>query len=156
MSVKKKGAVLGDSGAARVAAFILAGEGTHPITQLNISDNELQLQGVVALARALGSDACALRSLNISRSALTDTAAEAFAGALACNATLTELSAQGCGLGPLGCEALVEGLTDNTSLVRLNLRANNVGDRGAAAVAGWLKAGGALKALNIAHNELGE
>jgi hypothetical protein len=86
---------------------------------------------------------------------LGDLSAQALAGALRANATLTKLSICNNEIGPAGAQALSDALKVNHSLVELYLQNNKVGDAGAMHIADALKANHTLTLLNLGRNEVG-
>jgi hypothetical protein len=119
------------------------------LTQLDVSNCHFAGGRVTrALRDALRRPACPLVKLVLSRNALTyDT--ERIAAGLHGNASLTELSLQGCSVCARGAAALASALAANTTLLVVDLLQNSVGDAGAQALAAALRANDTLRILAL-------
>lgn len=128
---------LNNSGAERVARYL--GETEVTLDMLSLACNNIWHAGASQLATLLTSSAqCSIIELNMDNNHLGDDGVIALAGALKENNTLTAISVDQNAITNVGCEALAGALTFNSTLVRLSLKANKIGDDGAIALANML------------------
>lgn len=148
---------LGDTGGAAVARML---ESNSTLQLLNLSDTELGMQALVAIANALAGPNSALKSVALDNGRIRSTQdeiAQHFARALACNDTLLHLRLGKLNIGDAGLGTLVDyGLTRNHALTVLDLRCNRLTSTCAPVLKRLLQSCPALEELCLANNRLGD
>jgi serine/threonine protein kinase len=153
------------------------------VARLDVSRNEIDDTGAIALARAVevsqsllyvylygnafqdaGSIAIAdalrvnttVKALDMSQNRVGVAGGAAFGGTLRANATLRDLNLSFAHLGAGGVAALAGGLAVNASITALNLGTNAMGDDGAVALAAAVRVNDSLTALTCINNAIGD
>jgi Ran GTPase-activating protein (RanGAP) involved in mRNA processing and transport len=111
---------------------MLVGQG-YPMA-VEISANQLGVDGAAAFANLLASPACATTSLDVKYNAIGDAGVVFLARSLRENTVLFELHVAECSFGDEGGIALSEMLRHNHTLRVLKLSGNHVGSVGVAAM----------------------
>ncbi|KAK1735803.1 leucine-rich repeat protein [Skeletonema marinoi] len=124
------------------------------LTRLLLGSNEIDNEGVVALAGALKENAT-LTTLNLRLTQIGKEGAIALAEALKKNTTLTTLELLNNKIGNEGAIALAEALKKNTTLTELDLGSNGIGKEGAIALAEALKENTTLTTMDLGYNDIG-
>jgi hypothetical protein len=143
---------LGDAGC---LAAVPALDNNSALTQLDLSCNMIRVDGVTAVAEALGSATTKVALVDLSANVAKDAGAAAFGELLAKSGTLTALDLHANQIGDTGAKALARGLASNTTLKTLDLRANDIGDAGALELLAAAQRSPALTLLNLHCNYLG-
>ncbi|MDF2965009.1 MAG: protein NLRC3-like [Rickettsiaceae bacterium] len=170
---------IGTEGAIAIAQTL---EDNHTLTSINLDDNDIEEQGVKALAKMLKKNtnlislslwnnegisgeglealACSLKenktlqSIKLGFNQIGDNGAKALAEMLRENCTLKSLDLISCGIELEGIKALAESLKNNTTLTSINLTANvNISSEGALALAEALKNNNTLKSFRLTFND---
>jgi Ran GTPase-activating protein (RanGAP) involved in mRNA processing and transport len=150
-------------------------QGTFTVTTLNLSDNDIDDVGAIALASML-KDNKTITELDLSSNNIGDDGAKALAGMLEKNKTITILNLSSNGIGIEGVVALGRAFAGKDIIVEfgndkknglfklaqgtftgttLDLSSNNIGDDGAIAIANMLKDNKTITKLNLRNNKIG-
>ena len=95
-------------------------------TSLNLSNNEIALQGSMTLSEVLSFEHCAVRRLDLSWNKVGTEGAVAIANSLCKNNSLEVLLLTANGITDRGGQRLAVSLDENTSLLELSLAQNNI------------------------------
>ncbi|KAI0700300.1 hypothetical protein BC835DRAFT_1304156 [Cytidiella melzeri] len=118
---------------------------------LNLSENKLDVQGLVAVAEALKYNSC-LETLDLSKNPCCGPGLEGVQSlrtAFTLNNALKRLFMSSTGLTSLGAIALAEFLPESTSLLHLDLTMNNLDVAGVMALSSGLKANHVMRCLDL-------
>ena len=116
---------VGDIGAKRLGSAL---SNNNLLLYLNLSNNQIGIEGGIELARALyngNQSRTALQRLNLSSNCISDDGAAAFKEALMYNDTLEELCISENEMGINGVVALLEGLQHNDA-IKIMILCNNL------------------------------
>eukprot|EP00298_Acanthocystis_sp_HF-20_P018020 c21879_g3_i1.p1 GENE.c21879_g3_i1~~c21879_g3_i1.p1 ORF type:complete len:620 (+),score=175.23 c21879_g3_i1:28-1887(+) len=128
------------------------------LTQLDLSDNELDDECAASLSGILDSNntALSISNLNISNNRFHDGIAVKLSSVLPSNKNLQILNLSDNFLDNHGCSALFNSLFNNKTLTELNLSSTRIGDEGCLAIASVLSQGSSLVNLILSNNEIGD
>ncbi|KAI0343834.1 RNI-like protein [Trametopsis cervina] len=118
---------------------------------LNLSENKLDVQGLVAVAEALKYNSC-LETLDLSKNPCCGPGLEGVQSlrtAFTLNNALKRLFMSSTGLTSSGAIALAEFLPESTSLLHLDLTMNNLDLAGVMALSSGLKANHVMRCLDL-------
>ncbi|KAI0087207.1 hypothetical protein BDY19DRAFT_986247 [Irpex rosettiformis] len=118
---------------------------------LNLSENKLDVQGLVAVAEALKYNSC-LETLDLSKNPCCGPGLEGVQSlrtAFTLNSALKRLFMASTGLTSTGAIALAEFLPESTSLLHLDLTMNNLDVAGVMALSSGLKANHVMRCLDL-------
>ncbi|XP_073730007.1 NACHT, LRR and PYD domains-containing protein 3 isoform X2 [Misgurnus anguillicaudatus] len=127
------------------------------LTELNLSDNELQDSGVKLLSDGLKNTNCKLKILNLSWCNLTEKSCSSLSSVLISNSSsLTELNLSRNELQDSGVKLLSDGLKNtNCKLKILHLRCCNLTEKSCSSLSSVLISNSSsLTELNLSHNKL--
>jgi Ran GTPase-activating protein (RanGAP) involved in mRNA processing and transport len=136
-----------------VIASALANNTTLEV--LSLQANYLMAATATAIGNLLGSDACYLESLDVSRNAIEDDGGASLAIGLRTNTRLKSLMISETRITRSTFDFLASSLALNLSLERLVIAGNKVDDRGILGLADALKVNDTLKSLNLYGNHIG-
>ncbi|KAI8970894.1 RNI-like protein [Trametes punicea] len=118
---------------------------------LNLSENKLDVQGLIAVAEALKYNSC-LETLDLSKNPCCGPSLEGIQSlrtAFTLNAALKRLFLSSTGMTPAGAIALAEFLPESTSLLHLDLTMNNLDLAGVMALSSGLKSNHVMRCLDL-------
>ncbi|TFK65923.1 RNI-like protein [Pluteus cervinus] len=118
---------------------------------LNLSENKLDVQCLVAIAESLKYNSC-LETLDLSRNPCSGPGLEGIQSlrtAFTLNTALKRLFLSSTSLSSTGAIALAEFLPESTSLLHLDLTSNNLDLAGVMALSGGLKANHTMRCLDL-------
>ncbi|XP_067056266.1 protein NLRC3-like isoform X1 [Acropora muricata] len=135
-------------------AICKALQSNHVMTHLDLNGNIIGDSGAEALAGELQSPATQLSYVNLAHCEITSLGAEALAGALKTNRSLTYLSLE---VSDISCSAtaLAEALRLNRTLTHLNLSWNDIGDLGTEVIFEALQSNHVMTHLILHGNTIG-
>ncbi|KAL8440562.1 hypothetical protein Efla_003233 [Eimeria flavescens] len=144
---------MGKKGGKAVARMLARAE---KLRFLNVSDCEIDLEGIVHITTAAQDENKSLEALNLSNPAVSFNSEHAFhiGGLLKLAANLTQLELSKQELRDDGVEILLPYLLANKTLRRLGLACNQITWRGAAALSRLLAASTPLEFLELTCNQL--
>jgi len=96
------------------------------VTNLNLSNNQIAVQGSMSLSDLLSFDRCAIRRLDLSWNKVGTDGAVAIANSLCKNNSLHVLLLTANGIADRGGQRLAVSLDENSSLVEMSLAQNNI------------------------------
>lgn len=123
----------------------------EPLLSLHLSDNNLQAQASLAIARELRHNV-SLKYLDLSSNSIGDQGASALSAVLVANTTLETLEVASNGVTHRGIECLSAGMRMNSSLKSLELSFNGFGDVACAALGDVLQQNSTLQYLGLGFN----
>ncbi|KAI9063604.1 RNI-like protein [Trametes sanguinea] len=118
---------------------------------LNLSENKLDVQGLVAIAEALKYNSC-LETLDLSKNPCCGPSLDGIQSlrtAFTLNAALKRLFLSSTGMTSSGAIALAEFLPESTSLLHLDLTMNNLDLAGVMALSSGLKSNHVMRCLDL-------
>ncbi|TFY52667.1 hypothetical protein EVJ58_g9883, partial [Rhodofomes roseus] len=118
---------------------------------LNLSENKLDVQGLIAVAEALKYNSC-LETLDLSKNPCCGPGLEGIQSlrtAFTLNDALKRLFLSSTGMTPAGAIALAEFLPESKSLLHLDLTMNNLDIAGVMALSSGLKANHTMRCLDV-------
>ena len=127
------------------------------LAELNIGRNTFSKnnEGWIHLFKALCNNT-SLKKLDISHNELGMEGSVALAEMLSCNKSLTELNLECCHIPEDGLREIARGLLQNTSLKKLDISFNNLGMEGSVALAEMLSCNKSLTELNLGWCDIPE
>ncbi|EPY81332.1 hypothetical protein CB1_000743062 [Camelus ferus] len=125
------------------------------LQEMNISDNNLGLEGARILSEFLQNDTSSIFSLQLSGNNFKEESAELFCQALSANYRIKTLDLSHNQFSDKTGEYLGQMLAFNIGLQSLDLSWNHLHSRGAVALCSGLRVNTALKKLNISMNSFG-
>ncbi|KAL2082213.1 hypothetical protein ACEWY4_022031 [Coilia grayii] len=130
----------------------------NPLTELDLSNNELEDSGVQLLSKKLSSTHCKLKIVRLADSKFTAKSCEIVACALQSSNSLTELDLSHNDLGDSGVQLLSKGLSSShCKLLKLRLSGCLISGKGCTFLAAALTSNPShLKELDLSYNHPGE
>ena len=126
------------------------------LEELSLFRCEIDAEGGKAIGVGLQTGIAVLNKLELSDNNIEDEGAIALGKALKKNKSLTELMLNTCNIGPNGVIALAAALSESTAVLKkLALSYNNIGDKGATAIGNALKTNSTLEELWLINCEIG-
>ena len=128
---------------------------THgSMKSLNLSNNNIGNEGVIAIAEALKENQI-ITTLDLHNNFIGPEAATALANALRVNSSITKVILTYNNIENEGATALAEALRVNKTVTSLNLWMNKIGPVGATELAEALKVNKTVTSLNLSNNKIG-
>ena len=137
-----------------IEAICKALQSNHVITHLSLSGSTIGDSGAEVLAGELQSPATQLSYVNLAHCEITSLGAEALAGALKTNRSLTYLSLEDSDIS-CSATALAEAIRLNRTLTHLNLSRNDISDLGTEVICKALQSNHVMTHLILHGNTIG-
>ncbi|XP_067056257.1 NACHT, LRR and PYD domains-containing protein 5-like isoform X2 [Acropora muricata] len=137
-----------------IEAICKALQSNHVITHLSLSGSTIGDSGAEGLAGELQSPATQLSYVNLAHCEITSLGAEALAGALKTNRSLTYLSLEDSDIS-CSATALAEAIRLNRTLTHLNLSENDISDLGTEVICKALQSNHVMTHLILHGNTIG-
>ena len=137
-----------------IEAICKALQSNHVITDLSLSGSTIGDSGAEVLAGELQSPATQLSNVNLAHCEITSLGAEALAGALKTNRSLTYLSLEDSDIS-CSATALAEAIRLNRTLTHLNLSENDISDLGTEMICKALQSNHVMTHLILHGNTIG-
>ena len=137
-----------------IEAICKALQSNHVITHLSLSGSTIGDSGAEVLAGELQSPATQLSYVNLAHCEITSLGAEALAGALKTNRSLTYLSLEDSDIS-CSATALAEAIRLNRTLTHLNLSGNDISDLGTEVICKALQSNHVMTHLILDGNTIG-
>jgi Ran GTPase-activating protein (RanGAP) involved in mRNA processing and transport/Flp pilus assembly protein TadD len=123
------------------------------VTDANLSDNKIKLEGLSQIAESLQGNQL-LTTLNLSQNPLGDKASLVITKIIENSQSLTSLSLNKTQIGDKALEEIAQGLKTNISLKLLDLSSNKITDQSAQKLAELIEENDCLTELDLSDNKL--